>query len=44
MQRSLIITAALASVGAGADAFAQSSVNVYGRLNVTVAPQSVCTV
>ena len=42
MQRSLIIAAALASIGAGA--FAQSSVNVYGRLNVTVERQKVGTV
>ncbi len=39
MQRSLIIAAALASVGAGA--FAQSSVTVYGRLNLTIERQKV---
>lgn len=39
MQRSLIIAAALASVGASA--FAQSTVTVYGRLNVTVERQKV---
>ena len=37
MQRSLIIAAALASVGASA--FAQSTVNLYGRLNVTIERQ-----
>ena len=41
MQRSLIIAAALASIGAGA--FAQSSVNVYGRLNVSIERQDVGT-
>jgi len=37
MQRSLIIAAALASVGASA--FAQSTVTLYGRLNVSVERQ-----
>lgn len=37
MQRSLIIAAALASVGASA--FAQSTVTVYGRLNVSIERQ-----
>lgn len=37
MQRSLIIAAALASFGASA--FAQSTVNVYGRLNLTIERQ-----
>ena len=41
MQRTLIIAAALAAVGASA--FAQSSVTVYGRLNVTVERQEVGT-
>ena len=39
MQRSLIIAAALASVGSSA--FAQSTVTVYGRLNVTVERQKI---
>ena len=39
MQRSLIIAAALASVGASA--FAQSTVTLYGRLNVTVERQKI---
>jgi predicted porin len=39
MQRSLIIAAALASVGASA--FAQSNVTMYGRLNVSVESQEV---
>ena len=42
MQRSLIIAAALASVGASA--FAQSTVTLYGRLNVTVERQKIGTV
>jgi predicted porin len=37
MQRSLIIAAALASIGASA--FAQSTVTLYGRLNLTVERQ-----
>jgi predicted porin len=37
MQRSLIIAAALASVGASA--FAQSTVTLYGRVNVTIERQ-----
>ena len=41
MQRSLIIAAALASVGASA--FAQSTVTLYGRLNVTIERQKVGT-
>jgi predicted porin len=39
MNRSLIIAAALASVGASA--FAQSTVTLYGRLNLTVERQKV---
>ena len=39
MQRSLIIAAALASVGASA--FAQSTVTLYGRLNVTIERQKI---
>ena len=39
MQRSLIIAAALAAVGASAHA--QSTVNLYGRLNVTVERQKL---
>ena len=39
MQRSLIIAAALAAVGASAHA--QSTVNLYGRLNVTVERQKI---
>ena len=39
MQRSLIIAAALASVGASA--FAQSSVTLYGRLNLTIERQKL---
>ncbi len=39
MQRSLIIAAVLASVGASAQA--QSTVNVYGRLNVTIERQKI---
>ena len=39
MQRSLIIAAALASVGSSA--FAQSTVTVYGRLNVTIERQKI---
>ena len=42
MQRSLIIAAALASVGAGA--LAQSTVTLYGRLNVTVERQKIGTI
>ena len=41
MQRSLIIVAALASVGASA--FAQSTVTLYGRLNLTIERQKVGT-
>jgi predicted porin len=41
MQRSLIIAAALASIGASA--FAQSTVTLYGRLNVTVERQKAGT-
>ena len=41
MQRSLIIAAALAAVGASA--FAQSSVTVYGRLNLSVERQEAGT-
>ena len=39
MQRSLIIAAALA--GIGASAFAQSSVDLYGRVNVTIERQKI---
>lgn len=39
MQRSLIIAAALASVGASA--FAQSSVTLYGRVNATIERQKI---
>ena len=39
MQRSLIIAAALASLGTSA--FAQSTVNLYGRINLTVERQKV---
>ena len=39
MQRSLIIAAALASVGSSA--FAQSTVTLYGRLNVTIERQKI---
>jgi len=39
MQRSLIIAAALASIGASS--FAQSTVNLYGRVNVTIERQKV---
>ncbi len=39
MQRSLIIAAVLASVGASAQA--QSTVNLYGRLNVTIERQKI---
>ena len=39
MQRSLIIAAALASIGASA--FAQSTVNLYGRLNLTIERQKL---
>ena len=39
MQRSLIIAAALAAVGASAHA--QSTVNLYGRLNVTIERQKI---
>ena len=39
MQRSLIVAAALASIGASA--FAQSTVNLYGRLNLTIERQKV---
>jgi predicted porin len=39
MQRSLIIAAALTSVSAGA--FAQSSVTLYGRLNLSVESQEI---
>ena len=39
MQRSLIIAAARASVGASA--FAQSTVTLYGRLNVTIERQKI---
>lgn len=39
MQRSLIVAAALASVGASA--FAQGTVTVYGRLNVSIESQDV---
>ena len=42
MQRSLIIAAALASVGAGA--LAQSTVTLYGRLNVSVERQKIGTI
>ena len=41
MQRSLIVAAALASIGASA--FAQSTVNLYGRLNLTIERQKVGT-
>ena len=41
MQRSLIVAAALASIGASA--FAQSTVNLYGRLNLTLERQKVGT-
>ena len=39
MQRSLILAAVLASVGASA--YAQSTVNLYGRLNVTIERQKI---
>ena len=42
MQRSLIIAAALASVGTSA--LAQSTVTLYGRLNVTVERQKIGTI
>lgn len=42
MQRTLIIAAALASFGAGA--FAQGTVSIYGRMNVTLERQKVGTV
>lgn len=41
MQRSLIIAAALASLGSSA--FAQATVNLYGRLNLTIERQKVGT-
>lgn len=41
MQRSLIIAAALASLGTSA--FAQATVNLYGRLNLTIERQKVGT-
>ena len=41
MQRSLIIAAALASLGTSA--FAQATVNLYGRLNLTIERQKIGT-